>query len=284
MSDVNKPSAEPSGPSGGGSLSWREPVIWLPGSLILGTIVAWAAVDAQFYFAPLLIFPLLVGLSLGGLLIVLMRIGQTGHRPSIIWGTILAALIAVVGQHFFSYLSAQEVDQEQAQLVAKARQALPQSLADRLPAAPDGFFDFMRQQANRGRPLVLGYSARGWFAWFSWAIDGLLVLAGALAVVIPTMLLPFCNRCQTWYRTMRSAHIPASAIKQIAQIVAVEQVENTKSGRCRLISCHSGCGPTGCELSWENIAGDTFFAQIWLVPAQRNLVMQALDQVTSQEE
>ena len=284
MSISQAPSAEQSGPSGGGGFSWRGMAIWLTGVLILGTLVARTAVYAQFYFAPLVIFPLLVGVGLGGLLIGLMRLGQIGHRPTILFGTILAVLTAVIGQHYFCYLSACESDLKQPPLSDKVRQAFPELLAQRLQSQPDSFMEYMRRQANRGRPLLLVYNARGWVAWLSWIIDGLLVLAGAWAVLIPTALLPYCSRCQSWYRAIRSAHIPASAIKQIGRIAGVEPVEHIKSGRCRLICCHSGCGPTGCELSWEDTTGDTFFARVWLDSAQRNLVMQVLDQIMIHDE
>jgi hypothetical protein len=248
--------------------------------MILGTVTARAAVDAQLYFAPLVIFPLLVGVGLGGLLIGLMRFGQVGHRPTIILGTILAVLIATAGQHYIFYLSARESDLKQPPLMDKARQAFPELVGDHQQAPPAGILEYMRRQADRGRPLLLDYTARGWVAWLSWAIDGLLVLAGTLAVVIPAMLLPFCGRCQTWYRAIRSAHVPAAAIKQLSQILDVDFQGNIKSGRCRLICCHSGCGPTGCELYWEDTSGDTFFARVWLDAAERNLVMQVLDEVT----
>ena len=86
MSISQEPSAEQSGPTGGGPFNWPRLAIWLPGVLILGALAARVAVDAQFYFAPLVIFPLLVGVGLGGLLIGLMRIGQIGNRPTIILG------------------------------------------------------------------------------------------------------------------------------------------------------------------------------------------------------
>ncbi len=136
MNAVNDSALKLSGPSGGGPLSWPKLAIWLPGSLICGAIVARAAVDAQFYFAPLLIFPLLVGLGLGGLLIALMRIGQIGHRPTIIWGTILAVLLALFGQHFFSYLSIRNSPSEQTPLVVKVRQAFPEIGDDACPCRP----------------------------------------------------------------------------------------------------------------------------------------------------
>ncbi len=250
----------------------------------MGTFAARAAVDAQFYFAPLVIFPILAGVMLGGLLTGLMRAGQIGHRPTIILGAILAVAIAVIGSHYFCYLSAGESELRQPQLADKARQVLPELLAQRLQTPPASFLEYMRQQADRGRPLLLGYIARGWMAWLSWIIDGLLVLAGSAAVLIPTMFLPFCSRCQTWYRAIRSAHVPTSAIKQIGRIAGVDPVEHLKSGRCRLICCQSGCGRTGCELYWEDTGGDTFFARVWLDADQRNLVMQVLDQFMIDEE
>lgn len=274
-------SAEQSGPSGGGPFSWRGLAIWLPCALILGTLTASVAVDAQFYFAPLVIFPFMVGVGLGGLLIGLMRIGQVGHRPTIIFGAILAVSIAVVGQHFICYLSARDSELKQSPLLDKARQAFPELAARHLQTPPASFLEYMCRQADRGRPLLFGYSARGWIAWISWGIDGLLVLTGTGVVLIPAVLLPFCGRCQTWYRSIRGIRISVTAIKQIGQIVGVEPIEHLKSARCRLICCHSGCGPTGCELYWEDTAGDTFFSRVWIDADKRNLVMEALDEATA---
>jgi len=275
---------EQAGPTRGGPFSWRGLAIWLPCVLILGTLAARGAADAQFYFAPLVIFPLLAGVVLGGLLIGLMRMGQVGHRPTIILGTVLALVIAIIGEHYFCYLSARDAELRQLSPLEKARQSFPDLVAWRLQTSPAGFLEYMRRQADRGRPLLLDYNARGWMAWLSWAMDAVLVIGGTLALVIPVMFAPFCSRCQTWYRSIRSAQIPAYAIKRIGRIVGVDPIERFKSGRCRLICCHSGCGPTGCELHWEDTAGDTFFARVWLDAGNRDLVMQALDQVARPEE
>ena len=231
-------------------------------------LAARAAVDVQAFFAPLVIFPLLTGIGLGAVLTGLMRVGQVGHRPTIILGAVLAVLTTVAGEHYFCYLSTRSAEPEQSQLAEKARQVFPDLLAGRLQTQPSNFADFIRQQADRGRPLLFGLIGRGWIAWLSWAIDGLLVLAGAAAVLIPAMLLPYCRQCQTWHRAIRGAKITGSAVTEIGRIVDVDLVENIKSGHCRLISCHRGCGPTGCELYWESTDGDTYFARVWL-DAQR---------------
>jgi hypothetical protein len=281
MSIVQEPTAELSGPNGGGPFSGRKLAIWLPGIIIIGLVVAWGAVEAQFYFAPLVIFPVMVGIGLGALLIGLMRSGQVGHRPTIIIGTILAGMIAAAGQHYFIYYSAKKSVQNQAPIIKQAQETFPEFMGDRLHAPPAGFIDYMSQQAARGRPLLFNYAASGLMAWISWAMDGLLVLMGAMAVVIPAMLLPFCGRCQSWYRAIRSAHVSDSTLNHIGQMVGVEEVEHLKSGRCRLICCQSGCGPTGCELYWEDTSGDTFFARVWMGAADRNRVMHALDEDSS---
>ena len=73
-------------------------------------------------------------------------------------------------------------------------------------------------------------------------------------------------------------------IRRIAQVLDVETAERIRSGRCRLLSCSSGCGPTGCELSWEDLDGNTFFAQVWLDTAARNAVVQVFDEALCEEE
>jgi hypothetical protein len=257
--------------------------IWLPGCLLLGALAAWAAVDAQSYFAPLLIFPLLVGIGLGTVLVLLMRVGQVGHRPTILLGTALAVLAAVVGQHYFGFLAVRQRDRQQTTALEKAKAALPE-LAARLPAAPpENFFEFMRQQAGKGRSIFNLIEARDSGAWALWTIEGLLTAAAALGVVIPAMRLPFCPRCRSWYRATRSARFHAAVTNRIAQALDVETAARIRSGRCRLLNCSSGCGPTGCELSWEDLEGNTFFAQVWLDPAARNAVVQVFDEALCEE-
>ena len=88
-----------------------------------------------------------------------MRLTQVGNRPTIVLGVLLAAAVAVAGQHYLDY-----------------RQALARSLQEiealqrsgpvpitRLPAAPpQGFADYLRQQADAGRPVTAKWSVRGW--------------------------------------------------------------------------------------------------------------------------
>jgi hypothetical protein len=250
--------------------------IWLPGSVLLGALAAWAAEDAQSFFAPLVIFPLLVGVVLGAVLVLLVRVGQVGHRPTIVLGTVLAALVAVVGQHYFAYQTARQTVRPPDSPIEKAKAAMP-DLADRL-SPPQSFGEFMRRQAMQGRPVFRLFDAQGGGAWALWAVEGFLTLAATLGVMIPAMRLPYCSRCRSWYRATRTARFPAAVIRRIAKVLDVETSERIRSGRCRLATCASGCGPTACELTWEDLDGETFFVHAWLDPAGRSEVVRIFDE------
>ena len=120
-----------------------------------------------------------------------------------------------------------------------------------LVAPPESFADYLRRQADRGRPLTATWSLTGWQAWLSWAVDGLLVAAAALAMVIPATRLPYCNGCGTWYRTIRAGRTPQAAAERLADVAAATLDAPAKWVRYRLSCCQGGCGPTRLELFWE---------------------------------
>ena len=69
----------------------------------VGLIWAWLAEEAQSYAAPFILFPMLVGVFAGLSIVATARYGQIGHRPTIVLAVVLAAAVAAVGQHYFSY-------------------------------------------------------------------------------------------------------------------------------------------------------------------------------------
>jgi hypothetical protein len=157
-------------------------------------------------------------------------------------------------------------------------------VAAQLPAAaPKNFGDFLQQQAGRGRSIFNRIELHDGGVWALWAVEGLLTMAASLAVVIPAMRLPFCARCRSWYRATRSARFSAKAIQRIAQVLDVDTTDRIRSGRCRLLNCSSGCSTTGCELSWEDLDGTLFFAQVWIDTAARNAVVQVFDEELCEE-
>lgn len=267
-------------PPAGGRFSWSHTALWLAGTPILGAIAAWGAVIAQFYFAPFLLFPVLVGIGLGAMLVGLMRIAQIGNRPTIFAGAVLAAAVAIVGEHYISYQETQRrQDRADAETLLKARQAFPELLKGRDADTAAGFLGFMHDQAAKGRPLILGYKASGAGAWASWAVDGLLLLIVTVSMVVPATRQPYCNCCRSWYRTIRSGRVSAAAAQQLAQLANSTVGQQIKSARYRLSNCSSGCGMTRLELSWEELDGRTFLNVMWLDGDQRDLAGRTLDAI-----
>ena len=88
------------------------------------------------------------------------------------------------------------------------------------------FGKYMLAQARRGRPLPGGYIATGWEAWLTWAIDVLLTLAAAVAVTLPGIRVPYCNRCRTWYRTIRNGRIDVRTAQLLAEICHVDEIRD----------------------------------------------------------
>ncbi len=169
---------------------------------MLGSLAAWVGEVAQSYFAPIILFPILLGLFVGLCIVGVMRLAQVGHRPTVIVGAILAAAIAAIGQHYVAYLltysSAHAVDGG-----GLPAGDLSQILRKMVPS----FSEYMAAQAHRGRPIAYGYVAQGWAAWATWSMDAVLLMAAAVAVMVPALRVPYCNQCRTWYRTVRGGKI-----------------------------------------------------------------------------
>ena len=154
--------------------------LWLWGGVLIGLSVGWIATVVAVRFAPLVVFPLAVGAVLGVVLIGAAQLLQDGRRQTILAAATMAALVAIGAQHYFSYLDANR-EMEESQTIKDAKAAFADIIDVRRPTNP---FDYLRQQAAIGRPMPFGYVARGPMAWLSWAVDGLLVVAGTMAVVV----------------------------------------------------------------------------------------------------
>jgi len=268
-------------PDSGGRFLWRGLPAGLLGGPLLGAIAAWGAHAAEPYFAPVVLFPLLVGLILGAMLVGLTRTVQWAHRPTIWIAVVLAAAVAVAGQHYLAYRAARAAALADFEKLLEAQSAFPEQVRGRLPHVPQDPLDYMQREATRGRPLLGQYRARGWPAWLSWGFDGLLVLAAAVLVVLPAVGQPYCNRCLSWYCTVRSGRLDGLCARRLAKAAGAEappRLDEARSARYRLLSCRSGCGPTGFELVWEDRRRNASSLRGWLDPETRDRVTQALEE------
>lgn len=234
-------------------------------------------------WAPLFLFPAVLGVILGGVLVGIARVTQTGHRPTLLLVTLVATALAVVGQHFFAYWNHGNDSAGTAER-AKLRAFFP-DIADRLDAPAEDWLHFMRAAAQRGRPLLGGWIARDGWAWASWAADGAIVIVAAMAMMATAARLSYCGQCGTWWRTIRGGRWVASEAGRLVTAVGVEYPpENVAAVRYRLTSCRGGCGPFGLKLLWRDSAGRDYSCDLWLNAAGRDRVMQLADEVVARQQ
>ena len=258
--------------------SGSKALVWLPLCAVQGLAVAWAAVLAQQYYAPLVLFPLLVGVCLGASSVGLMRLLQLGHRSTILAGLGLAFVLVVVGQHYLRYRLDLAQTRSDAATFQKAQALFPDLAAGSAPVPPGSFGEYLRWQAARGRPLHLGgYIARDGVAWFSWGVDAVLVLLAAVAVMRPAWRQPYCSDCRSWYRTIRSGRLSTAAGQRLALLAEIALLSPPPWVRYRLSDCNSGCGPARLMLFWEDSQGNQAAAETWLTAEGRRRVTALLD-------
>ncbi len=258
--------------------SWYGLAVGGLGGLMIGVLWAWWAEVGQGYMAPVILFPLLIGAGTGITVVALARIAQIGHRPTIVASVVLAACVAAIGQHYVTYLDSYYWHR------GRALQGLPagQDWSAAIDCLIPSFPQYVQTQVRLGRPSLLGYPAPAWVVWLSWAVDAVLTMAAAVAVTIPAMRTPYCDRCRTWYRVTRNGKIDVPAAEQLARLAGVVLPPQTRSRRYRLLNCHGGCSATCCELSWEDAHGRLSVVQFWLDAAGRSQVAAALDEVASE--
>jgi hypothetical protein len=266
-----------------GRFSWSGLCLAMTVGPLVGVIWAWVAEETQFYAAPLILFPLLVGVFTGLTIVGLARFAQIGHRPTIVLAVVLSAVPAVAGQHYFRYISDYSSVKGDSPIFADAKIGTAgQDLSALAHKLAPGFGEYIRARADSGRPLWGKYVAKGWAAWLSWIIDAMLTLAAAVAVTIPAFRVPYCNRCRTWYRTVRNGKIDVPTARRLAETCGVDEIAGLRSPRYRLSCCHTGCSPTYCELSWEEPNAAVDLVRVWLDAEKRNRVVAILDELTEE--
>ena len=258
---------------------WQGLVLLVPAGAVFGLGVAWAAVWAQQYFAPLVVFPLLIGAALGVAIVLTMRTAQMGNRPTIVAAAVAAAVTAVGGQHYLAFRAEHRLAEEQArQIQQEASATFGSRLNQYIPEPPENVFVFLQNHARTGRELnMFGWVARDWVAWLSWAVDGVLVLVATLAVVVPVTFLPYCNRCRSWYRETRSGRIEGHTARRLVESLGESATAKGLSVRCRLLGCRGGCGPTACVLVCHPPGTRPKTARGWLDTTGRDQIIQILD-------
>jgi hypothetical protein len=255
-----------------------QALIWCVAAALAGAAVARAAVWAEHVNklrAPLLIFPIVVGCGLGLLLAAVMRLANIGHRPTLLVGAVLAAIVAATGQHYVYYR--EYLDARAAFLAEKRDDAALAQFQAMAPLATPGFVEYLRAQARLGRTVTTDYSLRGAAAWASWALDGLLLMAAAVAVVYAFSRSPYCQACHSWYRPVRAGRVDSDTALRLVEAAAIRIDHPIVAARYRLSHCASGCGPARLQLACDDGRGSTHGCEAWLPAAGREGVTKVLD-------
>lgn len=149
---------------------------------VCGLGFGFLAVAVQGFFAPWLLFPVMIGLFLAWTLRRLWS-GVRTESQVVFWiGAGIAVVFAVIGQHLLHYQEHLRIYQQQ-ELRLRQDPKLRSIDATPLVARPASFWDFLNVEARQGRPVGTWGRLRGVWVWGSWLVDAIL-LAGTVAILV----------------------------------------------------------------------------------------------------
>lgn len=212
--------------------------------------VAWVGAWAESVAAPLVVFPVTLGLVLAGLLSVAAWLCHMVHYRAAVGLAVVAGLLTAAAHHAWAYRKAVVqarrmqvmVEAEVARQAGRKGRAAVLGVGELLVEQPKSLWEFLRSEARRGRSLW-GWRARGVWAWLWWGMDALLVAGAAGWGVARFATWPYCNHCGSWYRTVRAGQLAPAALAKIAAALGLEPMDLAGSARVRIMSCVGGCGP-----------------------------------------
>lgn len=152
-------------------------------ALPVGIALGFAAQWVERRFAPVGLFPLLVGAVIGAASFGVGRLlGRTG-RISLWFSTTLAALACCGTMHYASYLAAVRAAEADFETHQRLLQAFPQKGFVAPPAGVGTLGDFLAREWNVGRKLGPKTISHGWLGLW-WALDALALLVAALSTAL----------------------------------------------------------------------------------------------------
>lgn len=151
---------------------------------LTGLATGYVAALVQVRFAPVGLFPLLLGVVTGAAVAAVFTLtGGEGRRLRFFAATAAAGL-ALAAVHFGSYLQAKAAADEELATFEQMQRSYPQAnLLQHMPRPLGGFGEYVRHELDVGRRLgPLPIEGRLLVLW--WVIDGLLVWVGATVTVL----------------------------------------------------------------------------------------------------
>ena len=234
------------GPAGFHAISFA---CWLAGAVPLSLVVAWLAVLIEPRFAPLVVFPVLVGLCLGMALAGWMRWCRMAHRTapySACWRRLWRSFAVSTT----SRIAAQAQFDQRLAIILQAQRERGEPNDVGLPTPPESLPSFMRQTAERGRPLA-GRVVHGTGVWLWWGLEAALTLAGAVV--------PVCDGAQASllpalpYVVSRGPRRPDRSSDGRRNRWATRfATGDFRRGQVSAAELSRGCATSVFELSWDD--------------------------------
>ena len=145
-------------------------VTWFLPALALCVVLARVAVHVQSFWAPLGVFSLLVGATLGAVIVGLVLLSGSQRRQTLFAGTLFLSVVTVVSEHYF-FFRTETLNRQATIETAKAKNPAVQAVHMPPPElGPAGFVQFVRNKAAPSRIAI-------------WVLDALLVALGATITV-----------------------------------------------------------------------------------------------------
>ncbi len=237
-------------------------------------MLGYVAAQVAHVRAPWLLFPLLVGVGLGALAGGLAYWEKLGHRATVLFATAIAATVVVVVMHWMEYQAYLNAPRSaQFEMMANA---FPDIAERHVSARPTGFFDFLQRMAAAGRTMPLGWVAQGEWAWASWALDALLVVAGAVVAVTVFARRPYCDVCRNYYRVLRQETLRPDQYRRLAESLGWT-AGTPRSASYQHLSCQGVCGPDQVRVMVTPVAGPSERREAWIDHTDRGRLFQQLD-------
>ncbi len=255
------------------SLRLRRAITWLSALLLIAVAIAWGSAQLARIRAPWLLFPLAVGVVVGGAAGGLAVAMQNKHRGTTWVGTALAAGLVVVGMHFQEYRAA--LDAPRSGQLELFNKAFPDVAERHTTAPPGGFGEFLQRMASAGRALPFGWTARGAWAWLSWGLDAAILVGAAVCTAGFVTAQPYCDTCGTYYRVIRQETLSPERLSRLAKSLGWAE-ESGGGGEYRHLACRDACGRDLVRVAV--LRGRGMPHQAWIASADRIKLFQQLDQ------
>ena len=153
-------------------------------------------------------------------------------RPSLLAGTIVAAMASSRCEHYFSYLAMRKLTQERTGAAAlRPRMPFPSCNSSSRRATAHSCSSLMIPPTVGTELWGHHLSSRG--VWLLWGCDAAITIGVATAFVLVALRRPYCDACGSWFRICRGGQIDTATAEALLSAAALS---GRPAGDARIVS------------------------------------------------